>query len=297
MLNCAHQLCDAMSIRKSAYSYSQFWQNQPSDSPWQEPIDDLLDFLLECSALVEQVDQLLAHGHPTQQGTIQTGEYLLDSCLSLRSQVDHGFCAMQQKLGIPSCPSHQSPFWSEIDHSMPSDLFEDAIEFPSVKCAETHLLYWTLFMVLYPLLGNLLTFFGWSREKVPLTLWDVPTSQSEMSLYATWTPGLPENAVDVAEHYADLICRSARFMVQPKAKAMGVQILLGPFSQATKIFHDQRATIKARWCQAVFMALPKLGFGVAPFLKDYIWALYAKFEQEASSTPETASSEDLSSST
>ncbi|KAJ5636724.1 uncharacterized protein N7484_010037 [Penicillium longicatenatum] len=66
---------------------------------------------------------------------------------------------------------------------------------------------------------------------------------------------------------------------------MGAQVILAPFSQATQFYHSQEATDKHRWCQAVFMVLPRLGFGIAPFMKDIIWP---KYEAATKKSPTTS---------
>lgn len=149
-------------------------------------------------------------------------------------------------------------------------LFSDAIEYPSLSCTESHLLYWNIFILLYPLIDQLLVFLGHPRGHKSFILWDIPLFNLT-NFYATWSANLPEVLTSVTEHYADLIFRSAKFLVQPKAKGTGVQTLLAPFSQATQFYRTIGATEKHRWSQAVFMHLPKLGFGIAPFLKDIVW--------------------------
>lgn len=252
----------------------------------------ILDSLLECSALMEEVDRLVQHGKPSLQQHRHNGEQLLSCCLALKDQIDNGFCEMQKKLRVPWSAPHQASFWSELDHSIPGNIFPDSIEYPSLSCAESHLLYWTTFILLYPLIDELLIFLNRKRKNLVFILWDVPLSDTEPRSYATRTTELPDNLMDVAEHYANLICRSAKFLVQPETKAMGAQILLAPFSQATQFYHSQEATEKHKWCQGVFMLLPKLGFGIAPFLKDMIWPKYeAATGKRLSSASSEASSD------
>ncbi|KAJ5363942.1 uncharacterized protein N7496_009655 [Penicillium cataractarum] len=285
-------VCDAVGMRKSAYNYSQFWQNPPPENPWREPVDIILDSIMECSSLMEQVDSLIQSGDPSVRREYEKGEQLLGSCLSFKDQLDIDFRGMQKVLGIPWSFPQQEPFWSELDHTIPQDIFPDAIDYPSLTCSESHLLWWTTFILLYPLIDELLIFLGRPRSNVQFTLWDVPPSYDPAASTTTLVNDLPEDVLAVAEHYANLICRSAKFLVQPQAKGMGAQILLAPFSQATQFYHSRGATDKHRWCQTVFMCLPKLGFGIAPFLKDMIWPKYevATAKKAQSSSPESAES-------
>jgi hypothetical protein len=48
----------------------------------------ILDFIMDCSALMEQVDSLIQSGDPTVQDDYQKGEQLLSGCLSLKDQLD-----------------------------------------------------------------------------------------------------------------------------------------------------------------------------------------------------------------
>lgn len=273
-------------MRKSAYSYSSFWQNPPKNEPWREPVDDILDALIECSALMEQVDYLLQHGNSDSEHDKQAGEQLLGSFLSLRDRLDAGFCEMQRRLGTPWSSSSQPPFWSTLDPSIPQYLFPDAIEYPSLTCADSHLLYWTTFILLYPLIDQLLQFLERSHRDVSFTLFSVPSSAPEDGSPGAWNTDLPDDLLAVADHYANHICRSAKYLVQPETKAMGAQLLLAPFSQATQFYHSQAAIDKHRWCQAVFMLFPQLGFGIAPFLKDMIWPRYEASTPKKLPSPE-----------
>ncbi|KAJ5526711.1 hypothetical protein N7513_010870 [Penicillium frequentans] len=276
-------ICDAVGKRKSVYSYSPFWRHPSLDNPWREPIDEIQDFLIECSALMEQVDELIQRGNSSLQDDIHTGERLCHSCLLLKDKLDTGFREMQAKLGIPFSSPDQRSFWSELDDSIPSDLFPDAIEYPSISCAQTHLLWWTTYILVYPLIDQLFVFLHRTRSNVSFTLWTVPTSSSPTNTPScTRTADLPDDLLKVAEHYANLICRSAKFLAQPGTKGMGAQVMLAPFSQATQFYHSQEATDKYRWCQAVFMVLPRLGFGMASFMKDLIWP---KYEAATKRTP------------
>lgn len=225
----------------------------------------ILDFIMDCSALMEQVDSLIQSGDPTVQDDYQKGEQLLSGCLSLKDQLDLGFSEMQTRLGFPWSFTQQKPFWSELDDSIPRDLFTDAIDYPSLTCSESHLLWWTTFILLYPLIDDLLNFLLRSRNNLSFTLWDIPPSYNKPSSCATVVDELPEDLLALAEHYANLICRSVKFLVQPQAKGMRAQILLAPFSQANQFFRSRGSTEKHQWCQAAFICLPKLGFGIALF--------------------------------
>ncbi|KAJ5106387.1 hypothetical protein N7456_003062 [Penicillium angulare] len=270
-------VCDAIGLRKSIYSYSSFWKRPALHNPWRESVDVILDSIIECSALIEAVDFLIQHGHQDLQDDIQTGEKLLHGCLQLKDHLDTSFCEMQARLGVPYSSPNQQPFWSTIDTSIPREVFPDAIEYPCLTCAESHLLWWTTYILLYPLIDQLLTFLGRSRSEISFNMWDIPSSSTagtSSHSYDTWASELPEDFLGVADHYAGLICRSAKFLVQPETKAMGTQILLAPFSQATQFYHSREAIEKYRWCQSVFMVFSRLGFGIAPFLKDMIWPKY-----------------------
>lgn len=282
-------------MRKSVYAYSPFWGNPSVNNPWREPVDVILDSIVECSALIEQVDLLIQSGNPELQDDIDIGERLLIDCLALKDQLDADFNDMERRLGYPYSSPEQRSFWSELDESIPGDIFPDAIEYPSLSCGEAHILWFTTYILLSPLIDQLLFFLGRSQRNVSFTLWEVPTSPSSSEVEAPPTPSRGsehlETFLDVAEHYADMICRSAKYMVQPETKALGAQIFLAPFSQATQFYHSQETIHKHRWCQSIFMVLPRLGFGIAPFLKDMIWPKYeAATKKSPSTSPRSQSS-------
>ena len=265
------------------------------NNPWREPVDVILDSIVECSALIEQVDLLIQSGNPELQDDIDIGERLLIDCLALKDQLDADFNDMERRLGYPYSSPEQRSFWSELDESIPGDIFPDAIEYPSLSCGEAHILWFTTYILLSPLIDQLLVFLGRSQRNVSFTLWEVPTSPSSSEVEAPPTPSRGsehlETFLDVAEYYADMICRSAKYMVQPETKALGAQIFLAPFSQATQFYHSQETIHKHRWCQSIFMVLPRLGFGIAPFLKDMIWPKYeAATKKSPSTSPRSQSS-------
>jgi hypothetical protein len=205
---------------------------------------------------MEQVDSLVQSGDRNVQGEYTKGEQLLQDCLSLKDQLDLGFVEMQRKLGFPWSYPNQKPFWSELDQSIPQDIFPNAIEYPSISCAETHLMWWTTCILLYPLIDHLLIFLNQSRSNLRLTLWDVPASFDQVISCVTLADKLPENLTGVAEHYANLICRSA--IVQPQVKAWGLKNCLLPSVKQPSSTTVKVPTINiddARKCSCAFHSL------------------------------------------
>lgn len=84
---------------------------------------------MDCSTLMEQVDSLIQSGDPGVQDDYQRGEQLLSSSLFLKDQLDLVFREMQTRLGVPWSFPLQKPSWSEVDDSIPRDLFTDAIDY------------------------------------------------------------------------------------------------------------------------------------------------------------------------
>lgn len=102
-------MCDAVGTRKSAYAYSQFWQNPPPENPWREPVDIILDYIIECSTLMEHVDSLIQSGDPSVQDDNQKGEQLLLAVYLSRINLTSASVKCKQGLGFHGL-SHNKNF-------------------------------------------------------------------------------------------------------------------------------------------------------------------------------------------
>ncbi|CAK36879.1 mitochondrial ribosomal protein L27 family protein [Aspergillus niger] len=237
-----------------------------------EPIDELMDLLAECSALIEQVDTFIEQLPASPDGDKNNGEKLLGSCLSLEERLHQTCLKMQEKLGAPSTLTHDVPLREDLRAHLATSLFPDPFQFVSLACAESHLIYWATLIILYPLVDELLDVLGYRRN-------DVTPSQS-CAIHPQAIEQRPlgvDVATDftaLAEHYADEVCRSVMYCTQSDMNTLGAQHLLAPFSQCAQFFQVHELAQKYRWCQGVFVLLDSLGLGIAPLLKDMVWPQY-----------------------
>ncbi|GLA24109.1 hypothetical protein AnigIFM63326_010570 [Aspergillus niger] len=269
-----YELCDAVGRRKAATLYEVLTTQErlSQGSTELEPIDELMDLLAECSALIEQVDTFIEQLPASPDGDKNNGEKLLGSCLSLEERLHQTCLKMQEKLGAPSTLTHDVPLREDLRAHLATSLFPDPFQFVSLACAESHLIYWATLIILYPLVDELLDVLGYRRN-------DVTPSQS-CAIHPQAIEQRPlgvDVATDftaLAEHYADEVCRSVMYCTQSDMNTLGAQHLLAPFSQCAQFFQVHELAQKYRWCQGVFVLLDSLGLGIAPLLKDMVWPQY-----------------------
>lgn len=239
-------------------------------------MDKFIDVLAGCTTLLEEVDQFLEYGDESFMKSRQEGEHLLHSCLFLE-EILHNICVeMQAKLGVPSPLPRNAGSLKEFRAFIPKDFFSVPLQSPSLSCAESHILYCTTLILLYPLIGQLFDFLGASETHTAPTSECYPFIEPGPRTENTTTTYL-QNKTDflaLTDAYATEVCRSAAYCLQSNMKALGGQMLLAPLSQCTQFFQVQQSVEKTRWCQATFTILPPLGFGIGPFLKNMVWPQY-----------------------
>ncbi|KAL3472889.1 hypothetical protein BJX99DRAFT_206543 [Aspergillus californicus] len=266
-------LCDSIGKRKAPYLYrTPAWPGSSHHKKQPDPIDELIDQLAECSLIMEQVDDFLFTQLPGSEETFHTGDRLLRACLALEENLHRICMSMQEKLGVPKVFSYVPIPQGDLRHSLSTDLFSGTFDFPSLSCAECHMIYWTILILLYPLIGELFYSLDQPAKGVSVPIYpdlangETPTNISLGTDPATFSA--------LAEHYAGEVCRSVLYCVQPDMKTLGAHILLAPLSQCVQFFHVENSTAKLQWCQDVLITLQHLGLGIAPFLKNMVWPKY-----------------------
>lgn len=287
------KLCDAIGKRQGAshYNIPSRPETPPGSTFEPEPIDEFIDILVECSTLLEKVDHFLEYGQGGSEQSRRAGELLLHSCLSLEGKLHNTCVKMQTKLGMPTPLPQNARILKEFRSAIPKDFFSEPLQFPSLTCAESHLIYWTTLVLIYPLIDQLLDFLGSSESHVPSIPGCYPSIENEP--IATHRNTSPQTSVDflaLTDVYASEICRSVAYCLQPNMKALGGQMLLAPLSQSTQFFQVQESTQKTKWCQAVFMYLSQIGFAIGFFLKDMVWPQYRSSQKRRSLTPPSTAS-------
>ena len=288
------KLCDAIGKRQGASNYNipSRLETPPGSTFELEPIDEFIDILVECSTLLERVDHFLEYGQGGPEQSRRVGELLLHSCLSLEEKLHNTCVMMQSKLGVPTPLPQNAPILKEFRSTIPMDFFSEPLQFPSLTCAESHLIYWTTLVLIYPLIDQLLDFLGSSESHLPSISGCYPSIENEPTT-AHRTPSPPQTSVDflaLTDVYASEICRSVAYCLQPNMKALGGQMLLAPLSQSTQFFQVQESIQKTKWCQAVFMYLSHIGFAIGFFLKDMVWPRYRSSQKRRSPTPPSTAS-------
>ncbi|KAL2821368.1 hypothetical protein BDW59DRAFT_110418 [Aspergillus cavernicola] len=267
-------LCNSVGRRKAPYLYkTPAWRSGSSHSKTNSnPIDEFIDLLAECSAVMEQVDQFCLMQPSSSEEASRVGDQLLLDCLKLEENPHRVSLSMQEKLGAPEVSFNGSVPQGDFRDSLHTDLFPRTLGFPSLTCAESHLVYWTILILLYPLIGELSSVLDRPARDVSVPIYsDSANGESGTKL------SLGHDATiftALADHYAGEICRSVLYVIQPDMKTLGAQMLLAPLSQCLQFFHVEQSTAKLKWCQDVFVALQHLGLGIAPLLKDMVWPQY-----------------------
>ncbi|KAJ0422312.1 hypothetical protein BJY00DRAFT_81718 [Aspergillus carlsbadensis] len=279
-------ICDAVGKRKAPYLYkTPIWRSNSGGRARADPIDEFIDQLAECSAIMEKVDKFL-FAQPTESGKpCLAGDQLLRDCLRLEKDLHQTCLSMQGKIGTPIASSPGAVPRGGFRESLHTDLVPAAFDFPSLSCAESHMVYWATLVLLYPLIGELLSVLDVPVSDVPVPVYYGSTNAEEA---ARISPSADVNSAytALAEFYADEICRSVSYCLQPDMKTLGAQLLLAPFSQCVQFFHVEGPIAKLKWCQDVLAALEHLGLGLAPFLKDMVWPQYRAAQERRKSAPQ-----------
>ncbi|KAF9883794.1 hypothetical protein FE257_002778 [Aspergillus nanangensis] len=287
-------LCDAIGKRKAAGLYKSLAWEHGSSRRTENPdlVDEIIDKLVECSALMEKVDHFVQDGNEKAQ---DTGAELLSSCLALEMQFHQIHTAMQRNLGVPSPLPLDIYYWKGFRSTLSTNVFLKPLDFPSLTCAECHLLYWAALILLYPLIDQLLSVLDHPDDHIDLAsayapirslegMFDSPSDEEE-GIHEPLDFETSPDFTAIAEHYANEICRSVVYCVQPDMKTLGAQLLLAPLSQSAQFFYVRDLTEKYKWCQRVFTMLPQLGLGIGFFLKDMVWPKYRDSHRGKSASP------------
>lgn len=224
---------------------------------------------------MEQVDHF-ALTHPgISDESHQAGDQLLRTCLEFEEELHQACASLQQKLGHPKVATPDAVPRGDFRDALNTDLFPSTLEFASLTCAESYLIYWTILNLLYPLIGELTLILDGPPRDVPVPIYyESPDGGTAKRVTKTLTADNPSAYTALAEHYAGEVCRSVFYFIQPEMKTLGAQLLLAPLSQCVQFFHVEGLTTKLRWCQSVLTVIPHLGLDIAPLLKDMVWPQY-----------------------
>ncbi|KAJ5106309.1 hypothetical protein N7456_002984 [Penicillium angulare] len=224
-----------------------------------DPLDEIIDILMECTVLVEKA------------GSVQTTQDLINAqnlCHELEWQAHSWHTRLK---GISECPLYSLvPDDSGISRSKTRNaVFPERYEFISVDMAEAYMLYWAALLVISSVL------YEFERRMASHQEDSIPhaaaESRSETTLF-----------FHDALFYADQICRGVGYFIQPYMHILGGHNLLFPVAMSSQFFHGNGFYDRYDWCQGVFATLESMGLGLASVLQGTPWLTYKSGETENS---------------
>lgn len=227
------------------------WRVLTSSIDSNDPVDEIIDILMGCTSLVEQMDAIRCE---------QDSHNLTVSCWTLRSETKAWYARLEA--------IHGSPLYSVTpdDVKIPrldasNRVFPDRYEFTALEVAEAHMLYWAALLMIYSLLhGNEL--------------------QKEFFRQGASSPADSAMYQSGAEFYANQICKGVGYFIQPHMHILGGHNLLFPVSMASQFFHRSSMPDQYQWCQEVFASLESSGLGLANVLQGTPWSRYKEGQSE-----------------
>lgn len=229
------------------------WRVLTSSIDSNDPVDEIIDILMGCTSLVEQMDAIRCE---------EDAHRLTVSCWTLRSETKSWYARLEAIHGPPLYTvTPDEVDTSRLDRSKP--VFPERYEFKALEVAEAHMLYWTALLMIYSLLhGN---------ELHKEIFRQGASSQADSAMYHKG-----------AEFYANQICQGVGYFIQPHMHILGGHNLLFPVSMASQFFHRNGMPGEYQWCQDVFASLESSGLGLANVLQGTPWSTY---KQDRSETP------------
>lgn len=221
------------------------WRVLSSSIGTNDPLDEIIEILMECTSLVEQVEGMQSE---------QDAQQLMNSCWNLRVHTRTWYAKFESIHGTPLYTA--TPDEGSIPRSDASKkIFPERYEFTSLEIAETHMLYWAALLIIYSL------FHGIELQKEWFSQDRCPNKESGFFLNS-------------AELYANQICRGVGYFIQPHMHILGGHNLLFPVSMASQFYYRNDFHDQYQWCQEVFVALESTGLGLAKVLRGTPWSTY-----------------------
>lgn len=214
-----------------------------------EPLDDIIDILMECTGLVEDTSNMKSEDE---------APHLIQSCWSLKRRIDKWY----ENLQVTSGSELYSRMKTSVDPNGAKPIFADRYEFVSVEVAESHMLFWAASLIVHTL------FYEFQRRD---SLIESPHS---MNSGDSNDREEPINPLADSKDSAEQICCGVGYFLQPHMHILGGHSLLFPVSMASKFFHMNGFYDQYQQCQDVFTLLESSGLGLASVLLGTPWATY-----------------------
>lgn len=221
------------------------WRALSSSIDSNDPIDEIIDILMGCTSLVEQMDAVRWE---------QDVQNVMLSCWTLRAKTKAWYGRLESIHGSPLYTN--TPDEANIPRTDSSNhVFPERYEFAALEVAEAHMLYWAALLMIYSLLHGLELQKEFFRQS--------SSSKEDSDMYQKG-----------AEFYANQICRGVGYFIQPHMHILGGHNLLFPVSMASQFFHRSGLHDPYQWCQEVFASLESSGLGLASVLQGTPWSRY-----------------------
>lgn len=241
------------------------WQALSPTMGSDDPIDEIIDILMECTVLVEKMDG------SQPETDVQRLEL---ACWSLRQQIQTWYKRLQATspgrlytptsnlTGIPLSPSAKLAF-------------PHTFNFVALDIAEAHMLCWAALLIISSFFHGIeCQRESRSRAYDVSRFPDVNSDDQKRS----------EFFLREAEFYANQICRGVGYFLQPHMHILGGHNLLFPVSMAAQFFYGNHFDDKYQWCQEVFAVLNSIGLGLASVLQGTPWSRYKLGESHENET-------------
>ncbi|KAJ5183429.1 hypothetical protein N7492_001045 [Penicillium capsulatum] len=247
----------AIGKSKSALLFCPMWRALSPTMSSDDPIDEIIDILMECTVLVEKISS------SPPESEVQRLEL---ACWSLRHQIQAWYRRLQGsslgKLYTPNSDLTEVPLSPSAKSTFPH-----TFHFVALDVAEAHMLCWTALLILSSFFHRI----ECQREYQPQAVYALsPVSEDAKSDDQRRS----EYFLQEAEFYANQICRSVGYFIKPHMNILGGHNLLFPVSMAAKFFYGNHFDDKYQWCQEVFAVLDSIGLGLANVLQGTPWSRY-----------------------
>lgn len=260
------QIFHAIGKSQSALLFCPMWRAMSPTMGSDDPIDEIIDILMECTVLVEEIDA------SENENEMQRLEL---ACWSLRQQIQTWYKRLQAaspgRLYTPTSNLTDTPLSRSAKIAFPH-----TFNFVALEVAEAHMLCWAALLIISS------SFHGVeSQREFKLRAYaSSPYSGDAHPDYQKRS----EVFLREAEFYANQICRGVGYFLQPHMHILGGHNLLFPVSMAAKFFYGNHFDDKYQWCQEVFAVLNSIGLGLASVLQGTPWSRYKLGESHANET-------------
>ncbi|PYI05125.1 hypothetical protein BO78DRAFT_408525 [Aspergillus sclerotiicarbonarius CBS 121057] len=211
------------------------------------PIDELFCVIAECIPLRKDLGKIMGLQHGDRQHACQT---LLHRAFNLEERLQGDWYRLD---GKPS-PCDRENLGQEPG-MLPVDPGLAPYEFDTLETAKTYLLFWVASLAIRRVIY-----------------------QAEKLLFRDPDPSC-------MLFYANEICRSVAYCMQPQTRMSAGQAVLVGLSQAAKCYIECGGKTGFLWCQAIYALIARSGFGVALCMNQVEWGFWNAAQRQPIGSP------------